>query len=185
MRNVPGTVAVVRTRRQELAEERGGRAHRTAAPRGLVEGRARNQRHDGRRRPSPAGVPRDPHRRTDRRRGQVDSLAPARGRDVGQFLRRARRTSRRPSRPTSHCAWPATRATTSTSVARDDSFSPRAASRAVASSLGCGSRMFEPVAVGRATRDAARTHLRRPSTSRSTSTTSAAGRARRSSPSPS
>ena len=61
------------------------------APRGLVEGRARDERDDGRRGPAAARVPRasaTPRRPSAR---PLDPLAAARGRLVGQLLRRPRR----------------------------------------------------------------------------------------------
>ena len=51
----------------------GGGAQGSTGPTGLVEGRAGDQRHHGRRRPPPAPVPRYPHGAPDRRRSQVDS----------------------------------------------------------------------------------------------------------------
>ena len=63
-----------------------------AAGRGrLVEGRARDQRHDGRRGPAAARVPRDPHRGGDRAGGALDPVAAASGRHLGELLRRPRR----------------------------------------------------------------------------------------------
>ena len=67
--------------RRRRALER-GRAHLLALQHGrrLLEGRARDQRHDGRRGPAAAPVPRHPRRGRDARDGGLDPLAAARRR---------------------------------------------------------------------------------------------------------
>ena len=106
-----------RRRRRGRSRRAGGTRARSRAPalapgsRRMVEGRARDERHDGRRGHPVARVPRDPRRGDDRALGGLDPLAAARGRLVGQLLRRARRplddgrglrgaAARRATRPT-------------------------------------------------------------------------------------
>ena len=85
-----------RERRRRRARARGARPRgrapaRAPGRRRLLEGRARDERDDGRRGPADARVPRHPHARGDRARGELDPLAAARRRQLGQLLRRARR----------------------------------------------------------------------------------------------
>ena len=76
---------------RDVAAERGCDALRMQHPRRVVEGRARHQRHDGRRGPPAAPVPRRAHARAGVDHGGVDPLAAARRRHVGHVPRRARR----------------------------------------------------------------------------------------------
>ena len=82
---------------------------RAAARRGLVEGRARDQRDDGRRGPAAAPVPRHAwRRRPDRGGGTLDPLAAARRTAPGPTSTAAPPTCPPRSRPTWRCGWPAT-----------------------------------------------------------------------------
>src|SRR5204863_2792305 len=68
----------------------GGRASALAATAGrLVEGRARDERHDRRRGSLPAALPRAARSAADPLDGALDPLEAARGRKLGDLLRRS------------------------------------------------------------------------------------------------
>ena len=79
-----------------------------------MAGRARDQRHHGRRGPAAARVPRHPHRRADRRRPPAGSVASSAPTAPGRTSTAAPATCPRRSRPTWRCGWPATRRDAST-----------------------------------------------------------------------
>ena len=154
-----------------------------AAPRGLVEGRAGDQRHHGRRGPHAPPLPRDPRSGGGGGVGPVDPGQPARRRHLGHFLRRPRRPvddhrglrgaapgRRRPSNPR-HAA------------PRPRGYAPTAASRPAGCSPGSGWRSWAG-GTGKTCRCCRRRSCSCPRGPRSTSTTSAAGPGRRSWPSP-
>ena len=89
-----------------------------------MAGRARDQRHDGRRGPAAAALPRHLRRRAHRGRrpaGSAPSSAPT---APGPTSTAARATCPPRSRPTSRCGWPATRRTSRTCARRPSSSSP-------------------------------------------------------------
>ena len=113
-------VAVATVPRGDRRSARAGRRALAVAAglRRLVEGRARDQRHDGRRGHAAARVPRDPRaarRPRARPAGSAPSSAPT---APGATSTAVPRTSRRRSRRTSRCGSPATRPQTSTCGSR-------------------------------------------------------------------
>lgn len=106
-RSLPAAPGSLGQRHRHHDPRRGGRGTRSRRPRhpachrlparqagrrGLVEGRPRDERHDGRRGPAPASVPGHPGRGDHPRRRAVHPRRAARGRHLGHLLRRPRRT---------------------------------------------------------------------------------------------
>ncbi len=149
---------------------------------GLVEGRARDQRHHGRRRPAAAArssVSPTPSTPRPRPAGSAPSSGPT---APGPRSMVARATCPPRSRPTWRCGWPATRRTQphmrqAAEFVRDQGGLER--QPGVHPDLAGPVR---PVVLGRPARHAARADLPARAGSRSTSTTGAAGPGRPSSP---
>ena len=146
-----------------------------------MEGRARDQRDDGRRGHAPARVPRDPRAGETARGRGVDPLPAARRTAPGATSAADPATSRRRSSPTSRCGWPATTRRSRTCVAPPSASRaarrPRAGARVHPHLAGAVRRLALGPGAGAAAGDDAAAGRG----SRSTSTTSPAGRARRSS----
>ena len=149
-----------------------------------MEGRARDQRHHGRRGPAAARVPRHPHDRGRPRRPPAGSARSSAPTAPGRRSTAARATCRPRSRRTSRCGWPAIRPTPRTCERRRVRAGRGRARARPGCSPGSGSRC-SACGLGRAAGAAAGDHVPAARGSRSTSTTSAAGPARRSCRSPS
>ena len=183
----PGDDSTAATGRDECARGPAARPRppRVAAVAGrVVEGRAAHQRDHGRRGPAAAAVPRHPARRRARAVGPLDPQRSSAPTARGPRSRAARGRSRRRSRPTRRCAWPATPPTRRTWSPRASSCWPAAASRPAACSPASGWRCSAsgPGTTCRPCRPRSCCCRRG---SRSTSTTGAAGRGRPSCRSPS